>query len=566
MPIHRLLAAVTLLSALLAGQLGAAEGARIVRGPWMWFASDGAPQLGIALAGTLVPPADALLDGAEIAIRGELHDLADHTDGADHVLVLRLAAGLSGRLRVQVAGESVSARLQRPPATDGPARVALASGRAWPDRTGLASLAKALDGEVQLVIALGNDVPLRLGTGGWESETPLVVVAPPNPDLSACTNGLDERWRHGLSVGVLGLPASPDRGRADLALARDLSPWLVYLDVPAGWDPAIGQHHPSDPRDLGVLLAACQRLSVPLAIGAGAAGLISEPLRLQTGGMVDIVRDGVRYALPVPATDDGLARISPAAALALEQPLLSGLGAELARLRLVMVRPGENDAVQLVWKRGDDGHDDDAADLAKTVTTAETLDAPAIRDAMRRWSWLPRSELAAAMPDVETIVRLRDEGGAQGRALARRLTLIAADDPTISALPGDPDPMALREQLLWKIGTVRGADSASWRLQASSSVDPLVLRALLADVTRDPERQLLPTLVERVRLQAAGELPLDPDPLDQHRLFSIVFDDVRLSPTPLRPYAVALREKADPLARGPIERFIARHGVERPVE
>lgn len=566
MPASRSLAAAAVLTALLAGQLGAADSARIVRGPWMWFGADGAPHVGVALAGAPAPPTSGQLDGIEVAVNGELHDLANHTDGADHVLVLHLATGQTGRLRVEIAGQPVSARLSRPPTSDSPARIALASGRAWPDRAGLATLARAMDGEAQLVLALGDGVPLRLGTGGWESEIPLAVVAPPGPDLAACTNGLDERWRHGLRIGVLGLPASPDRGRADLALARDLSPWLVYLDIPAGWDPAIGQHRPSDPRDLGVLLAACQRLSVPLAIGAGAAGLVSEPLRLQTGGVVDIVRDGVRYALPVPATDDGLARISPAAALALEQPLLSGLTADLARLRLVMIRPGENDAVQLVWKRGDDGRDDTAADLAKTVTTAEALDTPAVREAMRRWSWLPRSELASAMPTAETIIRLRDEGGAQGRALARRLTLIAADDPAIGLLPGDPDPMALRDQLLWKIGTVRGADSASWRLQAATSIDPLVLRALLVDVTRDPERQLLPTLLERVRLQAAGELPLDPDPLDQHRLFAIVFDDMRLSPTPLRTYAVALREKADPLARGPIERFIARHGVERPIK
>lgn len=560
------LLAIAAVTALLGAPLGAAESARFIRGPWWWFGADGAPHLGIAVAGQPTVPAGAQLDGNDVPITGEVFDLADHTDGADHVLVLHLAAGLTGRLRLQVAGQPVSARLQRPPADDGPARIALASARAWPDNSGLAALAKSLGGQPQLVLALGDGVPLRLGTGGWESEIPVVVVAPSSPDLTACTYGLDERWRHGLRVGVLGMPASPDRARADLALARDLSPWLVYLDVPAGWDPAIGQHRPSDPRDLGVLLAACQRLSVPLAIGAGAAGLISEPLRLQTGGTVDIVPDGVRYALPVPAADDGLARISPATALALEQPLLSGLAAELPRLRLVLVRPGEADAVQLVWKRGEDNHEDTAAGLAKIVTTAESLDTPAVREALMRWSWLPRSALAAALPTPETIVRLREEGGAQGRALARRLTLIAADDPTVPALPGDPDPLAVRDQLLWKIGTVRGADSASWRGQAAANVDPLVLRALLADVTRDPEHQLLPTLVERVRLQAAGELPIDPDPLDQHRLFAVVFDDMRLSPTPLRGYAVALREKADPLARGPIDRFIARHGVERPIK
>lgn len=543
----------------------AGEAARVVRGPWLWHEANGAPCVGIAVAGAPAAPATAELDGAEVPVAGELRDLAERGDGADHILVLRLAPGSAGRLRVQVAGQPIGARLVRPPSGDGPARIALASARAWPDRAGIATLEKALGGPPQLVLALGGGVPTRLGTGGWESEIPLAIVAPADPDLAACTAGLDERWRHGLRVGVLGMPASPERGRADLALARDLSPWLVYLDVPAGWDPSLGPRQAGDPRDLGVLLAACQRLSVPLAIGAGAAGLVSEPLRLETGGAVSIAADGVRYVLPVPAADDGLARIGAETALALEQPLLAGLAADLDHLRLVLPRPGDADALQLAWTRGDE-RQDDAAALAKTVTGAETLDTPAARAALLAWSWLPRRALAAALPDAATIARLRDEGGAQGRALARRLILIAAEDPSAAVPPGDPDPLTLRDQLLWRIGTVRGPDAASWRPQAAATSDPLVLRALLVDVSRDGTRLLLPALVERVRLQAAGELPLDPDPLDQHRLFATVFDDVRLSPTPLRAYAVALREKADPLARGPIERFIARHKAERPVE
>lgn len=543
----------------------AGEAARVVRGPWWWHAADGAPRVAVATAGAPAVPATAQLDGAEVALAGEVLPLADRSDDADHVLVLRLAAGASGGLRALVDGQPVAARLRPPPAPDAPARIALAGGRAWPDRAGLATLGGALGGPPDLVLALGDGAPMRLGTGGWEAEIPVAVVAPAAPALAACTGGQDERWRHGLRVGVLGLPASPDRGRADLALARDLSPWLVYLDVPAGWDPAIGHQRAGDPRDLGVLLAACQRLSVPLALGAGSAGLVSEPLRMQDGGAVGTGPRGVRYVLPVPATDDGLARIGAATALPLEQPLVCGLAAELGTLRLAMARPGEAGAVVLEWRRGE-ADADGAAALARAAAAAEALDAPAARDAIRRWSWLPRQDLAAAMPDPALIARLREEGGAQGRMLARRLALIAAEDPSAAAAAGgEPDPLLARDLLLWRIGTVRGADAAGWRLQAAATADPLALRALLADVARDPERQLLPVLVERVRLQAGGELPLDPDPLDQHRLFAAVFDDLRLSPTPLRPWAVALRERADPLARGPIARFLARHGAERPV-
>jgi hypothetical protein len=390
------------------------------------------------------------------------------------------------------------------------------------------------------------------------------VVAPPDSALEACSDGAATTWRHGLRVGLLGLPASPDRGQADLALARDLSPWLVYLDAPAGWDPAISNSQPGEAHSLGVLLAACQRLKVPLALGAGRSGLVSEPLTMQDGGRVVVATGGVRYVLPVPADDDGLAGLPVETALALEQPLLAGLSATLAELRLVLVRPGEADAVHLAWRRAEEPREAPAA-LVGSVTAAESLQTPEVRRALLDWTWLTRRELAAHLPPAEQIARLRDEGGAQGRALARRLALIAVEDPSLAAIPGEPDPLAARDLLLWRLATVRGPEAASWRSQAASTTDPLLLRALLADLARDPARTVLPVLVERLAVQAAGTLPLDPDALDQHRLCAAVFDDVRLSPTPLRPLAIALRERVDPLARGPIERFIARHGEMRPV-
>lgn len=541
----------------------AADAARVVRGPWWWHAADGSPHVAVATAGRPQAPTMAQVDGIDVAIAGEAFALAGRSDDADHVLVLRFAAGTAGAARILIDQQPVAAHLHPPPAHDSAARIALAGGWAWPDRDSLTTLATALGGRPDLVLALGDGVPMRLGTGGWEADIPIAVVAPPGPDLSACTGGQDAAWRHGLRIGVLGLPASPDRGRADLALARDLSPWLVYLDVPAGWDPAIGRRHIGDPRDLGVLLAACQRLAVPLALGAGSAGLVSEPLQLRVGGAVEIDPRGVRYVLPIPAADDGLARIGPATAIPLEQPLTSGIAADVGELRLVMARPGEASAVTLSWRRG--GDDADANPPTREVAAAESLDTPAMREAIRRWSWLPRQVLASSMPDPAVMARLRDEAGAQGRLLARRLALIAAEDASTQPPDEEPDPLLQRDLLLWRIGSVRGADAAGWRLHAAATTDPMALRALLADVARDPERLLLPVLIERVRMQALGELPLDPDPLDQHRLFATVFDDLRLSPTPLRPWAVALRERADALARGPIDRFIARHGTERPV-
>ncbi len=549
---------------LLAAGGWSAESARVVRGPWWWHGADGSPHVAVAVAGVPAVPATGTLDGSACPLTSSIVPFAGSGDGANQVVVLHLAAGSHGELRLTLAGQQIAARLRPPPAADAPARIALAGGHAWPDRAAIATIGKAMGGEPQIVLALGADVPARLGSGGWEAELPIAVVAPPDPALEACSDGAASAWRHGLRVGLLGLPASPDRSRADLALARDLSPWLVYLDAPAGWDPAIGNSQPSDASGLAVLLAACQRLKVPLALGAGRAGVISEPLTMQEGGSVAITPGGVRYVLPVPADDDGLARLPTESALALEQPLLTGLTATLAELRLVLVRPGEADAVQLVWRRNEEPPEPVAA-LVRTVTSAESLATPAVRQAILAWSWLTRRELVGHMPPAEQIARLRDEGGAQGRALARRLALITGEDPSLAAIPGEADPLAARDLLLWRLATVRGQEAASWRSQAAATTDPLLLRALLADFGRDPARTVLPALVERLTLQAAGTLPLDPDALDQHRLCAAVFDDVRLSPTPLRPLALALRERVDPLARGPIERFLKRHGEMRPV-
>jgi hypothetical protein len=71
---------------------------------------------------------------------------------------------------------------------------------------------------------------------------------------------------------------------------------------------------------------------------------------------------------------------------------------------------------------------------------------------------------------------------------------------------------------------------------------------------------MLDLLVARVRAQAVGTTPLEVDALRQHRLMTAVFDSTSLSPTDLRPLAVALRPRLTPFTLGPVERFIARHG------
>lgn len=560
-----------LLAALLplAGGAGEADPVRILRGPWWWHGPDGGIHLAIAVAGTAFLPTGQVvvtIDGREMAATAAVADTPPARDGTIRIASLALPAPTRGEVRWTVAGTLLRATVAPAPARHAAVRIILAGAGCWPDRSALDGMSRHLGGAPDLVLALGAGCAIHLGTGGWEGSTPVAVIAPVDPSLAASTGGADASWRHGLRSGVLGLPASPDRGRADLALARDLSPWLVYCDVPAGWDPAISRPV-GVAADAGVLLAACKRLAVPLILGAGRSGLLSEPVEMLPGGAVVIGPGGPRLALAVPTAEDGLSGLPSEIALPLEQPLICGLTADASRLALVLARPGATDAVSLAYVRGDEtspgyGRGDGKA-LATRLAAVEDLTAA--RTLIEALLWLPRPELAKAVFTSDLLGRLRDEGGASGRALVRRMAVIYSGNPTAPAIPGDPDPLAARDTLLWQLSRVHGSDALSWREAAATSPDPLVLRALLADLARDPQRDALPALIRRLELQAAGAMPVDPDPLDQHRLCSAVFDEVRLSPTVLRKLAVQLRDKVDPLARGPLDRFIARHGETRPV-
>ena len=76
---------------------------------------------------------------------------------------------------------------------------------------------------------------------------------------------------------------------------------------------------------------------------------------------------------------------------------------------------------------------------------------------------------------------------------------------------------------------------------------------------------LLRILIQRLRMQAAGELAMDEGPL-QHAICHAIFDSPYLSPTPLRELAVQLIDRVPSLAQMPIRRFLALHGEKRSPE
>ncbi|MCS6970031.1 MAG: hypothetical protein RMM29_05690 [Planctomycetota bacterium] len=535
----------------------AGEGA-VLRGPWWWHDAEGAPRLAVALRGEATAEALAL-EGRELAIDAVRHPYRDG-EGAEAVLVLRLPRGSAGALRLRVGGQELGARLRPPLAADAqPVRLALLAAHAWPDAEDWRRLSEALGGEPHLALVLGPGAPAQLGRGGWEGGVPIAIVADDEPGLAAVGDGMPARWRHGLRLGVLGLPAAPDRAQADLAIARDLSPWIVYLDTPAGWDPALSRPRVSGAAEVAGLLAACRRLSVPLVLAGGRVGFVSEPLTVAADGALRVAAEGVRYAALCPAPGDGFARVTTDMAALAEAPLLAGLRADAGQLELVLALP--EGALVLRWRR------EREPPLPLSALQDRLRSVPSLQEAadlLEDWLWRPGPEVLAALPDQALLARLRSEGGLRGRWLLQRLARLAWDQPTF-AIPGEPDPASARAVLLQRIGAVRGKDAASWRREAAETADPWVLRALFYDLARDPERTALPALRQRVALQAAGQLPLDADPLDQHRLMHAVFDDLTASPTELRPWALALRARVDPLALGPIARFLQRHGEQRPV-
>jgi len=190
-------------------------------------------------------------------------------------------------------------------------------------------------------------------------------------------------------------------------------------------------------------------------------------------------------------------------------------------------------------------------------------------DADESLRWLSTPELRRAMREglsIETVfARYREGGGAE--ALLQRLALLEPDT-VLAWVAHDHElpPLVARDALLRQFDL--GADRVSQRLIAGvlqAVDDPLLMRAVLTRVEADPEPVLLDVLVDHWQQIDSGDASLPDDPILQHRLSTAVFDSPYLSPTPLRPLAVELLERVHPGARGPMERFLERHGETRPV-
>jgi hypothetical protein len=122
-----------------------------------------------------------------------------------------------------------------------------------------------------------------------------------------------------------------------------------------------------------------------------------------------------------------------------------------------------------------------------------------------------------------------------------------------------PD-LVLRDLLLRQLAQPKTIDPNRWMTVIATTTDAQMLSVILRAQQDAVSSFMLDLLVARVRAQAVGTTPLEVDALRQHRLMTAVFNSTSLSPTDLRPLAVALRPRLTPFTLGPVERFIARHG------
>jgi hypothetical protein len=190
--------------------------------------------------------------------------------------------------------------------------------------------------------------------------------------------------------------------------------------------------------------------------------------------------------------------------------------------------------------------------------------APERGDAANHFAYLP----AHACDQAERHGRLGDLIAANlaDPAWAMLAERYAAFDPRRVLAWPDAPAAVLRHALLRYLVTDLDPRHADVRPVLVSADDPVYRRSLLDMVESGTHEAHERLVLDCLRAVVNGTASLDSDPLVQHRLLSVVFGSPYVSPTHLRPLAVALLEsdQIDPQARGPIERFLTRHGHVRP--
>jgi hypothetical protein len=551
-------------------------------GPWQIARSDGQRQFGLECQASVPPEQEVVLVRAGTERRLPLtvsrRELRRTGRPLSMVLDMRIAERdcPPGSYQLSVGARRFDLTVGAGAQDGRPARVAVMGCWNYPGRKDLERLGDALGGPVELVVGVGAGLGEPLGTGGWEADIPLLLlVGAPEEPLAEASGRLAglladgcAQWPLGAKWGVLGLPCG-DREHAVHAIAADLSPWQVFIEPQASWNPSLRARSEAQLHEAEQLISLCQRMQLPLVLaGAGGAGFISEPLAA-SNGRLGIAPGGTRYVGACPA-GEGLASLPPEIALAVDQAALIGLVADAQSLAAVLLPLDGDAALHLVYLHGDEHAarlgpgwgGGDGEELKKRWLAG----GPESDEALDQLGWLSGSLLSAMHIGDDELNRLATgaAGDANALRLLRRLSGVTAiADGSMQHRTGSLPPALTRDLVLRQLGRGPGIGE-ELIAPAAASGDQQLLRALLRAYERHPGADLERLLDRRIALQAGGVLPLEEDAVIEHRLMVAVFDSTTASPTALRPLAVALRSRLGAALRGPLERFLARHGESRP--
>ncbi|GDY13626.1 hypothetical protein LBMAG53_25040 [Planctomycetota bacterium] len=521
-------------------------------GPWLILSPDGSGEVGIVLR---APIPDLTL------VVGQQHQ-SPTIDGL--VARWRLPT-VPEALEVHWPGGTLAVPHLDANQTD--LRLAVTAGRRWPDTAELERLGQALGGPVQAVLCLDptQAINRRLGQSGWEPTIP-ILAAPSGPT----------RYRLG-ALALSGIAA---------AAALDLA-WTVVVDPVASFDPGIlaGSADSDLQRASASVAGARAQQAVLLFTRGSGCSVLTDPLTV-TKGRVESQAEGTRLVV-VGGAGDPPQRLQPEVARWAESPVTIGLSANAQELTLLALA-GADPLWKQTWSHSAPAptaagtspeHAQPATrpslPSAESPTDHDSKEKPRAPSAIPDGGWkaaapaelirlaeLPWSDLRAlhlvVTPPLELVER-----AATDPAAARLLGRLTADQSWFNEgrWPELP-PWVMRECILRDLADPLTCNPGKWPDLAAEIDDLLLLKVLVRNARDKPG--ILPILERTIAAMAAGRRPVPRDPYDQLHLFGAVFDSPHLSPTPLRPLALALRGQVAELAQGPLERFITHWGETRP--
>jgi hypothetical protein len=485
---------------------------------------------------------------------------------------------------LSIAGEQWQLALQ-PRAKRERTRLLLIGAHNWPIASDIIALEKIIGEPFDAMVLDGWTALAQAGSGGWESNYPMLVIPrydvadERNSDLIMAqarimSGGIFNQHQHGVQWGFIGLPYVHETQDAPAIIARDLSPWQIVLTDSTFWE--LGIMSPVITRTTthqSSLLSLCRHLEIPLIIPlSGGAGWWSEGLAAERGTIV-ADRSGTRIWSATPRAVEYMAMLPQHIIGTLPRHGWCVLSADAKQLQVAWIdRAGKKDP-QLRWAHDDAVpqrvtlmNDYDPVELYRqafpTDPGGDNAKIQQARDTISRLSTSEIEKLHLSLADIGII--LGDAGAPANLALLRRITGIHDLAHGLLYEYGANLPAeVMRDLLLRQLASSGDFTPQPWLSYITTTSDEITLRALLRarhDTSGSGARELL---VARVRAQANGQLGLESDPLLQHRLMTAVFDATDLSPTTLRPLAVAIRDKLTGFTGGPVERFITRHGVVR---